>query len=120
MQWTFLLLFLFLVSCSSVAPFLLPSGGTNVAANTQLGKNNTQTIGTTEVKEQQTQVETVQGDVKQSSDENVVSTEKIDSFVLNQGPDFWYMVLLIVGWLLPSPGEIGRSILRLFGKTNVY
>jgi hypothetical protein len=105
---------LLLVSCSPLSwiPSFGGSSGTNVAANTQLGKTNNQTIGNSKSTDQTLKVEAISGDVKQSNDENKVNTEKVDSITINE-IDPWILLLLVLGWLLPSPQEIWGGFLRM-------
>jgi len=79
----------------------MKGGGPNVAANIQAGKTNSQTIGTTKNVEQRTE----SGDIK--SVEAKVSAERVDEVTVNEVQP-WVILLLILGWLLPSPNEIGR------------
>ena len=103
---------LLMVGCSN--PLDLLTGGTNVIANTQVGKTNTQTIGTTKNLEQSI-VRPQARDIKQTSDTNKVSADRVETVVVNEVP-IWVILLLILGWLFPSPGEIGRSIVSIFKK----
>jgi hypothetical protein len=105
-----LVLILTLSSCSKLPLSLLGGGGPNVAANTQLGKTNTQTVGTTK---SNTVTESTVETVDQSTNE--VKTEKVETVNIQQTP-FWMILLLILGWLLPSPGEIGRGFMRLIRR----
>lgn len=92
---------------------LLGSGsGTNVAANTQVGKTNTQTIGTTKNTEQKIVVETLTGEIEQSNDDNKVSTKSVDNLTINEIPP-WVILLLVLGWMLPTPQEMGRGLLKI-------
>jgi len=104
---------LLMVGCSGPLD-LLTGGGVNTAANTQVGKTNTQTVGTTQNTDQ-TIVRPQARDIKQSSDTNKVSSGTIDTVVVNEIP-VWVILLLIVGWLLPSPGEMGRSLISIFKR----
>ena len=107
------LLTLTLGSCSKVPSMLLGSGsGTNVAANTQVGKTNTQTIGTTKNTEQKIVVETLTGEIEQSNDDNKVSTKSVDNLTINEIPP-WVILLLVLGWMLPTPQEMGRGLLKI-------
>jgi hypothetical protein len=102
-------------SCSKVNPLsLLAGGGTNVAANTQIGKTNTQTLGTTNNTEQKLSVNQTDR-VRQSSDTNKVNADKVETVVVNEVPA-WVILLLVLGWLFPSPNEIGRWIRSLFRR----
>lgn len=109
-----LVLILTLSSCSSPLS-LLTGGGPKVAANIQAGKTNTQTIGTTNNTEQKVTSPTVSRDVVQSSDTTEVKADKVDNVnITNTEP--WVILLLILGWLLPSPNEIARWIKDLFKR----
>ena len=96
-------------SCSKGPLSLLTGGGPNVAANIQAGKTNSQTIGTTKIVEQKTE----SGDIK--SVDAKVSAESVEKVTVNEVPP-WVILLLILGWLLPSPNEIGRWITKLFTR----
>jgi hypothetical protein len=104
-----LILVVFLAGCSSLNPLGFLSGGTNVAANTQAGKQNNQTIGTSTVQEFGTQ--TVQAERVNSSQGQTtrVNASDVQTVVVNEVPT-WIILLLVVGWLFPSPGEMGRII----------
>jgi hypothetical protein len=41
-----------------------------------------------------------------------VNTEKVDSITINE-IDPWILLLLVLGWLLPSPQEIWNGFLRM-------
>jgi hypothetical protein len=94
-----------MASCSGTPLSLLTGGGPNVAANTQIGKENTQTIGINNsirpVLRPEGPVETV------VQDNSTTKNTEIDPLLL---------LLLIVGWLAPSPSEMGRGILKLFRR----
>ncbi len=98
-----------LVGCSNLPLGLLTGGGPNVAANVQAGKTNSQTLGTTKITEQRTN----NGDIK--SVEARVSAEQVKEVTVNEVPP-WVILLLVLGWLLPSPGEIARWITNLFKR----
>lgn len=53
------------------------------------------------------------GDIK--SVEAKVSAEKVDKVTVNEIQP-WVILLLILGWLLPSPNEIGRWVSNLFKR----
>jgi len=106
---------LLMVACSNLNPIgLLTGGGPNVAANTQAGKTNTQTIGTTTINEQKL-VRPQARDIRQTADTNQVRSDNVETVVVNEVP-VWVILLLILGWLFPSPGEIGRSIANIIKK----
>lgn len=106
MRW--LILTLFLSSCGLTS--LIPTGGTNVAANTQIGKENNQGINTSidrsvrPVLRPEGPVETVQ------QDNSTTNISEVDPLLL---------LLLVLGWLAPSPSEIGRGILKLFRRRRI-
>jgi hypothetical protein len=105
-----------IASCSKSPLGLLTGGGTNVLANTQAGKTNTQTIGTTNNNDQRLEVGTA-GKVTQANDKNSVKADSVGNVTVNEIPP-WVILLLILGWLLPSPQEIGRWIRSLFTRTK--
>lgn len=100
-----------LAGCGTSPLSLLTGGGPNVAANTQIGKTNTQTLGTTNNSEQ-TMVRPEARKIVQSSDTNAVQSESVGKVVVNEIPP-WVVLLLILGWLLPSPNEMARGIKSL-------
>jgi hypothetical protein len=96
-------------SCSKGPLSLLTGGGPNVAANIQAGKTNSQTLGTTKIVEQKTE----SGDIK--SVDSKVSAETVDKVTVNETQP-WVILLLILGWLLPNPNEIGRWVTSVFKR----
>jgi hypothetical protein len=77
-------------------------GGPNVAANVQAGAENNQTGA---------QV----GDIIKAETVNtgVTPTGPVGTLtVMNQDIPVWVILLLILGWVLPSPQEIWRGFLR--------
>lgn len=104
---------LVLGGCSGLAALPGLGGGPNVAANVQAGQTNNQTIGTTRAPAPA--IKSVVADrVRQSADENRVSADRVETVVVNEVPA-WVILLALVGWILPSPGEIGRKVSRWFG-----
>ena len=113
-----LILVVFLAGCSSLNPLGFLSGGTNVAANTQLGRQNTQTIGTSTVQEFGTQTVQSERVTTNQGQTNRVSATDVQTVVVNEVPT-WIILLLVLGWLFPSPGEMGRVIKGWFsGKKS--
>lgn len=86
---------------------MLMGGKPSVSANVQAGKENTQQIVAS-----QTRTEAGRDVVQQTSP---VVAENIQEVTIQQTP-LWMMVLLILGWLLPSPNEIARQVRGLFKK----
>jgi hypothetical protein len=102
-----LLLVILLAGCGASPLSLLTGGGPNVAANVQAGKENTQqAVG------QQTRTDAGRDVIQQSSP---VIADQIKEVNIQQTP-IWMIVLLVLGWLLPSPNEIARWIRGLFRK----
>ena len=114
MRW--LVLFLFLSGCGLTS--LLPfggSGGPTVNSNAQIGKENRQAAVTFE------EEITAGRDVVQTTKEvETGSVETLEIFNTNIPP--WVIILLILGWLLPTPTEMARGfmnfVLRLFGRKD--
>ena len=96
-----------LSSCGLTSLIPFGGGGTNVAANTQLGQENYQGVTTSvdksirPVLRPEGPVETVQ------QDNSTVNYNEIDPLLL---------ILLVLGWLAPSPNEIARGIRNLFRR----
>ena len=112
MRW--LILTLFLSGCGlSTLMSLGGSGGPTVNSNAQVGAENRQAVMSVE------QNTTAGRDVVTKE----VETGSVGSLdIINTNIPPWVMLLLILGWLLPTPTEIGRGImnfiLTLFGRKN--
>jgi hypothetical protein len=98
-----LVLALFLSGCGLTS--LLPTGGTNVAANTQLGKENKQAVVTYEEEETNNAGRDI---VTETKEVEAGPVEKL--LIKNQNIPPWVIMLLLLGWLLPTPTQIGQSI----------
>ena len=97
-----LTLILLLSGCFGNPLSLLSGGGPNVAANVQAGAENNQTGA---------QV----GDIIKAETVNsgVSPSGSVGSFnISNQDIPVWVILLLILGWILPSPREIWRGFLK--------
>ena len=101
MRW--LVLALLLSSCGLTS--LLPTGGTNVAANTQLGKENKQAVVTYEEEENNNAGRDI---ITETKEVEAGPVEKL--MINNQNIPPWVIMLLLLGWLLPTPTQIGQSI----------
>ena len=101
-----LLLLIILAGCGGPLS-LLTGGGPNVAANVQAGKENVQ-----QAVVKQDHIEAGRDVVQQTSS---VVADKVDRVNIQQTP-VWMILLLILGWLLPSPNEIARGIRGIFKK----
>ena len=86
---------------------LIPTGGTNVAANTQVGAENNQGVNTS-IDRSVRPVAKPEGPVD-TIDQSTSTTNisEVDPLLL---------LLLILGWLAPSPSEIGRGFIKLFRR----
>ena len=103
-----------MAGCSGTPLSLLTGGGPNVAANTQLGETNQQVLGTSETTK--VDVKDVQGTVQVSNDNNEVSTDSGSVIVNKTEIDPLLLILLVLGWLLPSPQEIARGFINIFKR----
>ena len=118
MRW--LILTLFLSGCGlSTLMSLGGSGGPTVNSNAQIGKENRQSVMSVE----QSEEVSAGRDVIQTEVIKEVETGSVGSLdIINTNIPPWVMLLLILGWLLPTPTEIGRGImnfiLTLFGRKN--
>ena len=118
MRW--LILCLLLSGCGIMS--LLPFGGSTgptVNSNAQIGKENRQSVLSVEQREEVT----AGRDVVQTEIVKEVETGKVENLdIINTNIPPWVILLLILGWLLPTPTEIGRGImdfiLRLFGRKD--
>jgi hypothetical protein len=108
-------IFLTLSSCGTSPLSLLTGGGTNVAANTQVGKTNSQTVGTTTNVAPSASVKATTASLDQSNTTNKTSIEKADKVTVNEN-SAWLILFALIGWILPSPNEIGRWFKSLFTK----
>lgn len=96
-----------LTGCSSLgtaALKTLTSSGPSVNANSQVGKENRQTLTFGSVEE-----------VRGNKEERVVQADRVENVVVNEVP-VWVILLLILGWLLPSPQEMVRGFYSLFQR----
>ena len=87
--------------------------GTNVNSNAQIGKENRQT-GVSFEEETTTNAgrDVIQTEILK---ENPVNTGMVENLLIkNQNIPPWVMLLLILGWLLPTPTEIALGIKNFF------
>lgn len=109
------LLTIALSSCGGI-PFLSGGGGPTVNSNALVGQNNTQQV----VAQQTTQ----------DAGRDIITTEKqvetkdVEEIKINNtNIPVWVILLLIIGWLLPTPTSIGLWFGQVFmglfgGKRN--
>ena len=116
MRW--LILVLFLSGCGlSTLGLLGGSDGPTVNSNAQIGAENRQSVMSVE------NTTSAGRDVIQTEIIKEVETGAVGSLdIINTNIPPWVMLLLILGWLLPTPTEIGRGImnfiLTLFGRKD--
>lgn len=118
MRWLILCLFLSGCGITSLLPFGGSSGPT-VNSNAQIGKENRQSVLSVE----QSEEVTAGRDVVQTEIVKEVETGRVENLdIINTNIPPWVILLLILGWLLPTPTEIARSctdfVLRLFGRKD--
>ena len=101
MKYLLLVGVLFLTGCSALDFIPNPfDGGADVNTNAQVGAENTQQIV--------------------ANQETITAQSVVQQEIQDIPP--WVMILLILGWLLPSPQEIFKGLLyfidRLLGRTK--
>ena len=102
-----LCLILLLSSCGLTSlPFLGGGSGPTVNSNAQIGKENTQ-----QVVAQQTTQDAGRDIVTETKEVEAKSIE--DLTIKNTNIPVWVMFLLILGWLLPTPTQMGQGLYTL-------
>jgi hypothetical protein len=102
-----LCLILLLSSCGLTSlPFIGGGGGPTVNSNAQIGKENTQ-----QVVAQQTTQDAGRDIVTETKEVEAKSIE--DLTIKNTNIPVWVMFLLILGWLLPTPTQMGQGLYTL-------
>lgn len=98
-----LMLIMLLASCSGL-PLGMLGGGTNVAANTQIGRENRQTAVSMEER-----VEAGRDVIQKEVETGQVETLTVN----NQDIPPWVLLVALIGWLLPTPTQMGNAIGQL-------
>ena len=103
-----IVLILTLAGCGSGPLSLLAGGGPNVAANVQAGAENNQAVAQVDTS---SKVEAGR-DVVQVQQEKQVEAQTVETVeIINETPiPPWVLILLILGWLLPTPQSIATAI----------
>ena len=117
MRW--LILVLFLSGCGlNTLGLLGGSDGPTVNSNAQIGAENRQAA----VSVEQTEELTAGRDVVTTEVLKEIETGMVEKLNIQNIPP-WVMILLLLGWLLPTPTEMGRGIfnfvLLLFGRQKL-
>ena len=98
-----ILLVVLLAGCSGALGTLTSLGNPlpDVAANTQIGKENNQslTFGVSE---------SVGGNKQRDS----IQTDRVENVEVNNGAPPWVWLLLLIGWLIDSPQTIIRNLFK--------
>ena len=89
-----------LAGCGAL-PLGMLGGGTNVAANTQIGRENRQTAVAFEDR-----VEAGRDVIQKEVETGQVETMTVN----NQDIPPWVILLALIGWLLPTPTQMGNAI----------
>lgn len=93
-----------LAGCSGL-PLGMLGGGTNVAANTQIGRENRQTAVSMEDR-----IEAGRDVIQKEVETGQVETLTVN----NQDIPWWVLLVALIGWLLPTPTQMGEAIGRAF------
>ncbi|PCJ04126.1 MAG: hypothetical protein COB16_19505 [Rhodobacteraceae bacterium] len=90
-------------------------GGPNVAANVQAGRTNAQTVGAANFTDQRVSRSQARS-IEQSAGRTGVRSESVQTVVVNEGAKPWLLLLGLLGWLLPTPMQIGKAAASGFGR----
>ncbi|MCD9147808.1 bacteriophage spanin2 family protein [Pseudophaeobacter flagellatus] len=101
---------LLLVSCGTPVGKLagLAGGGPNVAANVQAGRTNAQTVGNAVFSDQRVTRSQARS-IEQSTGRTGVRSESVETLIVREDPPAWLLLLALVGWLAPTPRQIGLA-----------
>lgn len=103
MKW--LVVFLFLSACAGLPLGMFGGGGPNIAANTQLGKENRQQVSL-----QENRTEAGRDVITETKAVEAGVVDKVEISNTNIPP--WVVLLLLLGWLLPTPQQMGHSLYK--------
>ena len=106
-----LCLILLLSSCGLTnLPFFGGGGGPTVNSNAQIGKENKQAVVTYE----EEQSNNAGRDVITTEVIKEVETGTVEELkISNTNIPIWVILLLILGWLLPTPTQIGQGLYQI-------
>ncbi|MBL3560155.1 bacteriophage spanin2 family protein [Rhodovulum sulfidophilum] len=80
--------------------------GPSLAANVQAGAENAQGQ---KVENAPSIVRPRAREIRQEQSENRLRADRVDTVIVNVIPP-WIVLVALIGWIAPSPGEIGRGI----------
>ncbi len=103
-----------MASCSNPVASLLTGGGPNVAANTQIGKENKQGVNV----EYTAPDTTIAPQLRPEGPVDTVN-QTTTTTTNNTEIDPLLLILLVLGWLLPSPQEMVRGFVNLFRRNKL-
>ena len=90
----------------------------SASANVQAGRTNAQTgLATTEITEQAAprvrarEIETLEQTTTQTADRNAARADRVETIVVHESAP-WLIAFALLGWVLPTPGQIGQAIGR--------
>jgi len=108
MRWLVLILLLSSCGFTALNPFST-RGGPTVNANVLAGKENTQ-----QVVAQQNQQDAGR-DIVTTEIQKEVEAEQVEEIKISHtNIPIWVILLLLLGWLLPTPTQIGNGLANLF------
>ena len=104
-------LILLLSSCGLTSlPFFGGGGGPTVNSNAQIGKENKQAVVTYEEEE----TNSAGRDIIKTEVLKEVDTGTVEELnISNTNIPIWVILLLILGWLLPTPTQIGQGLYKI-------
>lgn len=88
-------------------------GQSGIAVDTQFG-DKTANVGTND--NSQVNLDDIDGTVTITSTKSDKVFETTDQVTINEGPNMWYLLILILGWLLPSPNQMYSEVKSWFTK----
>ncbi|AFO91542.1 bacteriophage spanin2 family protein [Phaeobacter inhibens] len=106
-----------LAACDSPigAVAALTGAGPSLAANVQTGRSNAQTLGVSTHSDQQITRPQARS-IEQSAGRTGVRSEQISTVVVREGPPPWLLLVALIGWLLPTPQQIGSALAAMVSR----
>ena len=106
-----------LVSCTKIAGLVggALTGMPDVAANVQAGRTNAQTVGAAQFSDQRI-IRPQARSIEQSAGRTGVRSERVETLIVREDPPAWLLLLALIGWLAPTPRQIGISLASLVAR----